>query len=360
MRNAKSMRMTSKVVCLIVVAVCCLGTAATASATLVKHYYPKTHQRCRTHYVRKSVRVRERKHHKWVKVKRAECVYVKPKPKHKTQPTPTPAPKPPTTTPAPTVHFAAQVDPSYTQSATDPLAVTFDYSAGATSTASDGATTNLAAIASLPAGILNFYSATEPGQAGMVLECSLNVGGAAVGGTCPITYPSAGSYTVETQYIPNGTTAVTATDVANVQAYSTTTSDAITQTGCAAPQAAPNNTTTYACSYTVTSNVLDQNSNAISPAVSLTFTDSAGDGTIITAPAGHTSCTVTVSETTATGTQQTGGTSPYYTSDVLSHDCAGGFQLSGNAVPSWTMVGTFAGNAGYTGSSSSTQTVTAS
>jgi hypothetical protein len=126
---------------------------------------------------------------------------------------------PPTTIVAPTVSYSTKVDPTFVQSPTDPLAVTYSYSADAVQT--QGALTkDLAQDDQLPAGILNLYSQG-------VLECSENVGGATSDGTCAVTYSATGTYAITTQYIPNGQTAVTETDPETILPFATTTAIAI-------------------------------------------------------------------------------------------------------------------------------------
>jgi hypothetical protein len=120
-----------------------------------------------------------------------------------------------TSTPAPAVSYSAKVDPSFTQSATNPLAVTYSYSADATET-QDGQATDLAQTDQLPAGVLNFFNGGQ-------LACSMNVGGATSSGACPVTYPSTGTYSVTTQYIPSGTAAVTETDQETISPEPTST-----------------------------------------------------------------------------------------------------------------------------------------
>src|SRR5205823_3307028 len=63
-----------------------LALPATAIASS-NHYFPRPHQRCRAHYVRHTVEVREHKHGHTFTVRRAECVKVVPKGKS-TTPTP--------------------------------------------------------------------------------------------------------------------------------------------------------------------------------------------------------------------------------------------------------------------------------
>lgn len=112
------------------------------------------------------------------------------------------------------ISYKATVDPTFVQDPTNPLQVTYTYDADAVEVA-NGNTENLGQIGQLPAGILNFYSQGT-------LECSMNVGGAVYSGTCTVTYPNTGTYTVETQYIPNGVTAVLETDQETIEPFSTT------------------------------------------------------------------------------------------------------------------------------------------
>lgn len=69
-----------------------LATAVSfpASALAAAHYFPKPHQHCRAHYVRRTLNVREHKHGKTVIVKRAECVHVAPTTSTPTTPAPIP------------------------------------------------------------------------------------------------------------------------------------------------------------------------------------------------------------------------------------------------------------------------------
>jgi hypothetical protein len=164
---------------------------ASASATTVKQYKPKAHTACRTHYVKRRKTVKEHKHGKVVKVKQTWCVYVAPKTK-----TPTP-----TTAAAPVL--AVHLDPSFTQSPTNPLEVTYTYSASATVGGSPDA--------SLPAGVLEFFSDG-------LLVCSENVGGATNTGTCGVTYSAYGTHTVNTVYDSGTNSATTGTETVDIEA----------------------------------------------------------------------------------------------------------------------------------------------
>lgn len=257
--------------------------AVTASA----RYYVKHHARCRTHFVRRVVHVRKRhhgrlvrRHHRVVWVRQVRCVYVAPK--HRAEPKPTvtqPAPtlSAPVTPATPAVSYQAHVDPTLTQAPADPLAVTYGYSASATST-SGGLTTNLATTGALPAGILNFYSQQTPGGPES-LYCSMNVGGAATSGDCPIKYATTGDYQVTTQYIPSAASAVTETDTETVSPYATTLGFS-TQPGTLHTTVGPppiNMTGTY------NSLAIDVTSSDPAPqAITITITDQATDQTVTT------------------------------------------------------------------------------
>jgi hypothetical protein len=165
---------------MMIVAAVLLVLPASAAATTVKQYKPKTHARCRTHYVRRRETVKEHKHGKVVKVKETFCVYVAPK-----------AAKP--TAAAPTASLAVKLDPTFVQSPTNPLDVTYTYSASATVAGSPDP--------SLPAGVLELFSDG-------LLACSENVGAQTSAGTCAVTYSSFGAHTVNTVY-DSGTNSAT-------------------------------------------------------------------------------------------------------------------------------------------------------
>jgi hypothetical protein len=158
-----------------------------ASAAQTQHYFPKTGHACKAHYVRKQVKVRERRHGKWVKVKRAECI-AKPKAKVKPKPITTAAAKP---------VVRATIDPSYTQDPSDNLKVTWTYSAADTS-------------GDLPDGTLSL-SVQEPNAAGSSGGCSMDVGANVTGGTCTQELPHYGSWNVTVSYVGASTTVAPAT-----------------------------------------------------------------------------------------------------------------------------------------------------
>ncbi len=116
------------------------------------------------------------------------------------------APAPAPTTPAPpaparAVTLHAQLDPSFVQSPTNPLAVTYFYSASATVGSENEP--------NLPGGILNLYSDG-------LLACSINVGGSITGGECLVTYQAAGPQTVVVTY-SSDSVSVTETYTENIE-----------------------------------------------------------------------------------------------------------------------------------------------
>lgn len=194
---------------LLIAGLALLAFAGTAQA---RYYLPKKGYACKAGFVRKVVHVRRHRDGKLVRVRQVRCVS---KPKATTAVPTTPAP----TTPAPAqpISYSTHVDPTFTQDPTNPLAVTYAYDATAIANG-----VNLGAVDQLPAGVLNFYSPTSPGQtAGLI--CSLNVGGAITGGSCVVDYAVTGAYQVTTQYVPNAATAVTETDTETIAPYATNT-----------------------------------------------------------------------------------------------------------------------------------------
>jgi len=182
---------------------------ATTKQYVLKH--PK-HEHCKAHYVKKNEKIKKREYGRTVKVREIFCVYVAPKaPAKATTPvTTTPAPTTPTpSTPAavPRVTPYAHLDPSFTQSPSNPLAVTYSYSASATETI-NGVTSP---ASNLPSGVLNLYSDG-------LLKCSINVGGSTTGGECPVTYSAIGSHTVITTYT-SGTLSSTETYVERIEPF---------------------------------------------------------------------------------------------------------------------------------------------
>jgi hypothetical protein len=186
--------------------------AAAAGIKPVKQYvlkHPK-HGHCRKNYWKRVETVKKREHHKTVKVKEAFCVYITPKETAAKAPaTTTPTHSSPTPVGLVTLH--AHLDPSFVQSATNPLAVTYRYSASATETINGVPNPN----PNLPSGVLNLHSDG-------LLVCSINVGGSTTGGECPVTYGTTGAHTVVTTYVA-GTTSATETDTEQINPFSTTT-----------------------------------------------------------------------------------------------------------------------------------------
>lgn len=172
-----------------------LGFAASASA---RYYVPAKGHACKAHYVRREVKIRERRHGKLVRhhgkvvwVRQARCYHVAVKPTVKppvaTPPVPTPTPTPPPTpTPSP-VPSHALVDPSYTQASGDNLRVTWAYDASA----ADGSPP--------PPGTLTL-AVSEPNAAGPSGGCSINVDSGTSGGTCTVELPKYGNWNVTVSY----------------------------------------------------------------------------------------------------------------------------------------------------------------
>jgi hypothetical protein len=234
-------------------AVLFLSLAGSALASPVKQYGPLKHPKrghCRTHYWK---RVQTHRIH-GKRVKGTYCVYVAPKPTTSVLPSKTVAlPTAPTAPLA--VHLHAHLDPSFVQSPTDPLAVTYSFSASATEERVGFAQ----ATQSLPSGVLNLYSDG-------LLECSVNVGGSAMGGECPVTYASTGAHTVITTYT-SGTLSTAETYTEQVEPYATTT------TAAASVESQSGNPAEEPRLWTVTASVTDQNANAVSGEVRYALVD---------------------------------------------------------------------------------------
>jgi hypothetical protein len=112
------------------------------------------------------------------------------------------------------VKLHAHLDPSFTRDPTNPFQVTYAYSASATTeTINLGAdhTQGAPEATPLPEGVLNFYS-------NGVLACSINVGGAAAGGECPVIYAGLGRQTVTTVYL-SGELSATETAIEEVSPF---------------------------------------------------------------------------------------------------------------------------------------------
>lgn len=254
------------------------GTAAALLVVLVgatvaqaSYYVPRAHQACRASYRREVVRVRERRHGRLVRrhgrvvrVRQVRCVYVPPK-----AATPAPVPSPPK------VSYRAKVDPTFVQPPTDPLAVTYSYSADATQV-SGAQTIDLASTGQLPAGVLNLYSAQTPGGP-EALYCSMNVGDATDGGSCPITYSQTGTYAVTTEYIPTAASAVTETDQETISPFGTVTTLSVAPVDCAGqrpPNLEPNAGMQETC-YSMVAAADDQNGTPLAGSATVSFSGQA-------------------------------------------------------------------------------------
>jgi hypothetical protein len=217
--STKENLMKRAIVCLILLA-CATGCAvASASAApcststtsvkatrwervpLRRHGHVVYH---RVHGHRRPVLVRKQVHYT-KHVQHFNCVGTTPA--AATPAEPSPAPK----------KLHAHIDPSFVQSATNPLDVTYSYSASATTEEASPALARAADAtpAELPEGVLDLYSDGS-------LACSINVGGPDTGGECPVTYRSTGTHTVVVTYISGSTTA-TETSTEQIEPFTTTT-----------------------------------------------------------------------------------------------------------------------------------------
>lgn len=115
--------------------------------------------------------------------------------------------------PSKTYVYKTSLDPSFVQSPTNPLSVTYTFTADATQTEGQQ-TIDLAQAGQLPAGILELYS-------NGTLKCSINVGAATTGGTCGVTYSAYGVQSVTTDYLPSGVTPVTESDPEDIERFAT-------------------------------------------------------------------------------------------------------------------------------------------
>lgn len=109
--------------------------------------------------------------------------------------------------PARVVALQSHLDPSFVQSPTNPLAVTYAYSASAT--------VGSEVESSLPEGFLNLYSDG-------LLRCSMNVGGSIAGGECLVTYSTTGAHSVIVTYTA-GSASGTETYTEDIEPFATTT-----------------------------------------------------------------------------------------------------------------------------------------
>jgi len=346
------------------------GLLAFAAVAQASYYYlPRHHHACAPHFKREMVKVPEVrhglpvwKHHRVVWVEQARCVYVAPKltvspptsPPLGGTPAPVSTPAPtPTPTPAPSVSYSTHVDPSFMQAASNPLAVTYAYSADATLTNANG-TTSLAASGQLPAGVLDFYSAQVPGGPES-LYCSMNVGGATAGSTCPISYREAGTYNVTTQYVPSSASAVTETDSETINPYTTTTTESASGPSSCRADSNTNYTGTT-CAYQLAASVVDQNGTALNPsygpvAFRIMATDAGGTATATFTPTGSAmSCTLAVDSRTYPSLRSY--MDGWY---IGSSDCTG--SGVGGSSATFTTTATFGGSGGWTQSASGPQSL---
>lgn len=118
----------------------------------------------------------------------------------------------------------ANVDPSYTQSASNPLEVTWSYSASVSS-------------GSLPTGTLTL-TVTEPNAVGSAGGCTMNVGGTVTGGNCTVTLPSFGNWEVTVTYA-GGTSGSTYSDTEDIQPPAPATITNVDTWGTTAPSNPP-------------------------------------------------------------------------------------------------------------------------
>lgn len=225
------------------------GASAKQQYTL-KH--PKR-EHCKTHYVKRSERLR-RQHHRRLIVRKVVCIYIAPK-EHKHQAAITAPPR--------TVALSAHLDPSFVQSLADPLAVTYSYSASATATTA-ATTTTTTEPTPLPAGILNLYSDGA-------LACSSPVGGEKTGGECPVTYKASGAHQVIVTYVA-GSTLATETYTETVEPYSTHTTETV-------GEPVPNTFGGYGSVRYIGGKVEDQHGYALGGEVTYTIKDEATGAT---------------------------------------------------------------------------------
>jgi hypothetical protein len=222
------------------------------------------------------------------------------------------------------VKLAVHLDPLFTQSANDPLAVVY--------TASATAATNGVGGPQLPAGVLDFYSDGA-------LACSTDVGGSATTTTCPVTYAALGQHTVITEYI-SGTDSASETDIEQVNGQATKTSVTL--------QGDPvDKTTTSILTATVSSPL---GTDTAPPATSVSFTV---DGAVLT----------TVKDSQTTCTLNWSGAPTFNQGDNAFVDSATSPDCTVTGVPLTNVEGltysaSFAGTLGLSASTSGATSVT--
>ena len=230
----------------------------------------------------------------------------------------------PASAPVSGVGLFAHLDPSFVQNPTNPLDVTYSYSASATETEGGQTTPD----SSLPSGILDLYSDGS-------LACSMNVGGSITGGTCEVVYAATGQHLVTVEYF-SGSEDVTDTETELVEPYTTTTS--ISSVG------DPSTGTTTDISAVITTSA----GSVLSPppgAVTFTLDNT---GTLTTKSGGQTSCSIAWTGITYTGIawRATGATSS---------NCVMGGYWPFPMQASMTAAATYFGTTGISGSSSASQ-----
>lgn len=174
---------------------------------------------------------------------------------------------------------AAYLDPTFVQSPTNPLSVTWCASVndtnGKTSPCQyDNGTTAPTTVTrdpSLPNGVLDFYIGPVGSTAGLV--CSTNVGPTVNYADCAVKLTQTGTYSVITEYL-SGRIDSSASEQATISPYSTTTTASIAQNASACSGglgtidtgATP---TSYCNAWTVTASSVDQSGNALNTGASL-------------------------------------------------------------------------------------------
>ncbi len=336
----------------VLVVLATLLVPAVAQATTKQYVLPHPkREHCRAHYAKKAETVKKREHGRTVKAKKTFCVYVATKKapvKATTPATATPAPTTVTpSTPVAVVTLDAHLDPSFTQDPSNPLAVTYSYSASATETI-NGVTSP---ASNLPSGVLNLYSEG-------LLKCSMNVGGSITSGECLIVYTQTGAHTVVVQYLSGTNSATTGNEMEMIEPFSTTTKAEVVRQSCETLSLGQGE----ACTYLISVSVVGQTGSSLTQAdgpvaINLEALASYEISGVrhdeparweATPPATEMACTVSV-------VQDVGLLHPY------SPDCwisGSGPTVEQDMATSWTITATFAGSAGWTASTSAPQEVT--
>jgi hypothetical protein len=233
----------------VVALVALIATVAAYANAPVNKYVLKhpRHERCKTYYVKKAKTVKRREHGRLIEVKETLCVYMPPK---ASGPAPTTKAVTPTSpalgpsepnSPTPAVTLRVHLDPSFKQNPSNPLNVTYTYSASAS-------------VATLPAGILNLYSDG-------LLACSINVGGTATSGECPVTYTTTGAHKVVVTY-GAGSSSTTETAIEEINPFTTTTTMSVVPESCETRPFGGG----PACRYFISMSVIDQTGKSLTKA----------------------------------------------------------------------------------------------